>query len=1219
MDSGRATGPVWDDLDGPSVACIAAALQLIPDNIPYLLRLQRLAAIGASLPARNRESKLTPTRIRRLLADPLVSGPGVRSQEDPYDDLYVSEVMFHGGPYRVAQGLTSQSGYTASLILKCAFSPAGRVLPVAYRRKSGILAETILKISDLICVRSELTREVRPPVSKPPTVSVPSQVKLRRLETLVKFTYEELTEILPEGGVDVVRRMGFVPGAHELSMASGTDDGLILTPFLLLDSGVIVVNPGELATALRHFLIVLSDEHGCRNALSELLNRIVAQGASQALEILGAVPIEDGASTISPTMRRIGFRLDSDKSLDLFVLTDDLAGYSPKEPYGNWDTSELQSRLQSLDTAGVSASVESKTLHLMIQQGVGRMSILGLKIGGSSAPCISMSLDELQTLVDLNAADPLFLWQFAKQESQLTESAKVLSYSTLDTFALYRNHDDSFYLSDDQKPHFMFIETDWGLDLRLERQRRLDRHYVLGPEGRNSVEVISLYGTNVAPIYFVASDAEGREMLVETVGPTVWVTRPSDLPRDLEHLSVMVQEALCYWIWQISRLAPDLLINACSGRRTLLVRYFFDDPDKWVQRLSDGSTQESSEIWARPGLNLRDGSLRVNLHVAGFEKINAVDNSADRALLKSIVESMVGVAGSVSANAVDLIVDQLAPFGNKRILHGFLASNVRLRSTSEPARLVQPAVLAITMDEIGQWLGDGRISPGPVVDDERTNALRLIVERCFELVASAVSMLHSENLIEKLIAKDEAIVYRQAFDEKTLPARISCFGETSDLVGELVDKSHRYARASMASRFLIEYVAACPPNGGQDLTLECYDRLLGLAAELISKATLSDAIHHGFSDSKLSMLPSGRLGVSTGDRYQAGARALASSHAEILRRTSLQTPQPTPNASNFVPDEAVEAAMAAEFGFSLTELASGLGELVALGDKNCATEPFVMKEEGVRENLKNELGWSSEKIENFLNRLTLGPRIDFLAVGADSYPWRFNRDHSYVRRPLIRRHGAEGTTLVWGARRTWVTGAYWMNLIYAGRLRASTKPMKSLLGVIRQEENRAFERRVGYVIGEAGCPLVEVSVDKVSGRRIMSVDRKDLGDVDVLGINPEKRIVIVAEAKDFELARVPAELANEVSSLLVGEKSALYKHSRRVDWIRKYLPIVLRHFGVSEVLPGWTVRPVIVTSRDLLSTQILTSEIPVVSIDGLRGWTENLWSSSGNRTRRRKK
>lgn len=81
----------------------------MPTNIHHIGRLQRLAAIGASLPEMPGAARLSPSRLRTLLKHPLVSGPDVRANQDLYDDVYVVEVPFHGEPRRVLQSLTSPS------------------------------------------------------------------------------------------------------------------------------------------------------------------------------------------------------------------------------------------------------------------------------------------------------------------------------------------------------------------------------------------------------------------------------------------------------------------------------------------------------------------------------------------------------------------------------------------------------------------------------------------------------------------------------------------------------------------------------------------------------------------------------------------------------------------------------------------------------------------------------------------------------------------------------------------------------------------------------------------------------------------------------------------------------------------------------------------------------------------------------------------------------
>ncbi|GAA3474588.1 hypothetical protein [Nonomuraea roseola] len=94
----------------------------------------------------------------------------------------------------------------------------------------------------------------------------------------------------------------------------------------------------------------------------------------------------------------------------------------------------------------------------------------------------------------------------------------------------------------------------------------------------------------------------------------------------------------------------------------------------------------------------------------------------------------------------------------------------------------------------------------------------------------------------------------------------------------------------------------------------------------------------------------------------------------------------------------------------------------------------------------------------------------------------------------------------------------------------------------------------------------------------------------------------ILEAKDFEMARNPSELANEADALLRGDKSAAFKIARRAQRIRTHLAPTLNQFTDSPDTRGWTVAPVVVTSRDLVTSRVLTSDVPVLPIHQLTAW-----------------
>lgn len=122
-----------------------------------------------------------------------------------------------------------------------------------------------------------------------------------------------------------------------------------------------------------------------------------------------------------------------------------------------------------------------------------------------------------------------------------------------------------------------------------------------------------------------------------------------------------------------------------------------------------------------------------------------------------------------------------------------------------------------------------------------------------------------------------------------------------------------------------------------------------------------------------------------------------------------------------------------------------------------------------------------------------------------------------------------------------------------------------------------------------------------------------------LGIDPKSRIVFLIEAKDFELARTPAELAGEADSLLRGKKSAVHKHSRRAQGVRDNLTSVLRHFRVTEHSGQWTALPVITISRDLISPRVLDPGLPIVPMPDLKKWVTRQMQDGGKGQRRKRR
>jgi hypothetical protein len=501
-------------------------------------------------------------------------------------------LLDRGGPCLVAQGLTSRCAHTLDLMLRSILGPDGQaVLPTQFVKETQLWAHTALRLSDAMLRRAGLHRGIAPPQRHGDEVFVPGEKTLTALREAVRYRFTDLSHLLRLAG------WGIRPGEHTLTTGPGPDDGLVVKPLLLMEDGLIVANPAELVTALRHELIVQAGLHECRPQLARLLRDQTMRDPSRLLTLCGAVPTGPAQQTGDDLITRRTFTFAEDKILDLAVVMDDLSDYDDTNPAGHWPIRDLGLRVQNvIDPVGPPLPEDARILRLIINEGVGRSSFLGL--ADQRRPVVVTSLSDLQVMAELDGSDPLFLWRFAQAETELHETTHVQPWSALDNYGLYRNCEYSYYVSDDTRPTMLLVKQDHSRALRVEVQQRYDRHDVPSPHRPVYVPVVSVYGTSTAPIYRPLPDVPEVGRLVEVPDVNVWLGacdhEVADGLKDFHHLTV---EAAAFWTWQISTARPDLLPLAASTGE-LYVSLSFDDPSAWQAALDGNPGTESERPWS---------------------------------------------------------------------------------------------------------------------------------------------------------------------------------------------------------------------------------------------------------------------------------------------------------------------------------------------------------------------------------------------------------------------------------------------------------------------------------------------------------------------------------------------------------------------------------------------------------------------------------------------
>ena len=1174
------TERVPSNIDGPGLVAAASGLMLLPENASRLVRLHRLAALGMALDDKQ-TSSIGPNAVRSLLRTDDIGGPGILAQEDPYSEVLVQSISFYGGPYLVSPGSGEHTVADLENLLDAAFRE--QWMPDNLQGPAKQLVLGLLTISDIVLKRADLARGTLPGGSARTPVYVPGSNRLKELSQAAFLSNDEL-DAHSDWLRMVVDTFALDPGELVDPCAGDiTDDRLYTHPFLRLSTGYQLVLPLDLLITIRFHLLRFVRQEG-------ELEKFGRQWRNAAFRrVLRALPYNTSPTVLehNSVMSRYLLPIDSKRDLHIIVATDPLVDWQP-EVWGFYDTHVFLDQLAHLMEPSVRRTYSSAetVLHLVITDSPGRSSFWGIPNLADSDPVLMARSDDLEIMLHHEPDGPLGLLLFAEAVDR--RPAQSMNTSILDEFSSYNDHEKSFYFTDDTPATFTLFQVADGLQPRKTYFKETDRHGVIPPLKQPSILQIRRRYTRDAPeIYVIEPHHSYIGYVIEYGIRKVFVTFGLD---GAEHIGVELDllECVAYWV-------RECVINteSQSALTTTELVIKLEDPEAW----------RTSSEWSRS-----QPAIRVSPTTRGFtleltetfvSLLQEKENSAERELVSALLLSLFGLAHP----DLGMALSKIAPLGAKRMLNSFSQNtDPDMLANNLPRPLTgHGQVMAQLLDELGQWLrspAGGKFQIKNYAGPARNELLNSAVSHLFNILETEIAAYDRRLLLDFLIAQNEALSHDAKFNTIMLESRLACFGENSHTVQELVEHRNENMSSHRANRFLIEYVAAQPPTGTDRIEVRDYYRLLSVAKELIDRATASDFLRYDIADFQVSILPSGRLGLSRNGEITTAMEIYAT---ESSQRTiqSAQNERPIAEAEAFDYAEFIDrssGAMRAEFGFTLHELRAVCGGLLDIAIADQVTR--IDRSEATSKIVENAV-LPASTVNAVLDKITLTPRASFLDIKEDAWPWRYNRDSSYIRRPLVQ----QGSELVFGFRSIYHLGPYWLDNLLSGRLqgKAKTTEMQRCITEARRRINDEFAHSVARRFQTLGMET-RMSVIKIGKKRITDPNGQDLGDIDVLAYHPESRSILAVEAKDFEIARTPAEMSNELEKLFLGKKKkkpTVELHQQRIEWLRANFTDVTEELGIKAEGAPCKLIGLIVTSDPLITPLVKVSSLPVIPFDDI--------------------
>jgi hypothetical protein len=1209
-----------DPFDPLDLLQITGALQLCPENVHNAIRIEALGHAAACMEWQEGKPQISNHRLNQILNTPPVSQSNLKAYEDPSNNLFTESFSFFGGQYIVFPGTDADTIYTLKNLLSSLFFNKSFDGKAALKNEIYKKARCILLISDYLAKELDFKRNMSI-TDGDGDVSIPYDLHAKK--TMVTLSHAQMAAILE--GVPVTTLAPFLTtvGSLTLDQYDIFNSPLLISPIVEHQENYVVVFPWMLLSSLRlHILQTISLAGDLEILASSCLDSLDLT-VTESFFTMDWMPHQITLPTpdYGINYRSELWQFDSDKACCVVLYSDNFANINFEMIYDAAEDETINQIIEKYlceleEFIFLNFSDRFNELFfLIVFETSGRIFSVGLSGNGldSNPTLLILGGANLERIALCEAGNNLALYNFAQANNKLKEQVFVMPPSIIGEYYLYRQHKNSYYINDEKFPDTLILGTEFGKELREEIAEKFDVHAVLYHDGSSYIDVINVHNSREYPIYTPRRSLIKRdiELFVET-DQAFWITADNSIKNDARLSEIhpspaLMIDFLSYWLWAFRSDFSDIN-STFSNNRVINIFVTYNFESDWS---SPPAAEDPYLSWVTSQENY---SIELTIHPGIKSVIDGPSNAGELACMGLVLEAIADLwnqdnkkeaAKSLTERIVSLLEEHQKPLKKKLISIDANRHPQLIPVSGISYPLIQEYEIGLVLDEIGFYcckeLG---LPPGGISHNEIVPILNKIVGFLYQKLVSIVSSLSPEFLLEFLILRYEALVSERSNRKLTFPTREACFGETEQLINSFTKEISGLNDAARTLRFIIEYVATCPPSGFRKISLGALYELMAVSSEIIERGFQSDLLKYGLVELDYEILNSGRLGYDHEKLKSAQEQYFHIYSQERLRSSQKAFPKwwrkttETENPSDYIKN--INQVFLSEYGFNLKDLALITGELGNIAADYHRTHYARVNKEELTEGLSNTLGWRKEKTNRILDFLFLLPRDDFLSPpnpfhGTDVYPWRFSRSLSYIRRPLIVSCEGDDQYVYWGLRHLFESSEYILDKTNNGNLKTyyNSPEMRSWIGIQKSNAGKVFVDDIMGSLSAVPDLIADDHVKKINKDRI-GHPGDFLGDIDILLINPSKKDVYVIECKDFLVAKTPYEMHREIEELVIGEKSTVRKHSKRSAWVEGHLNSVLQAYGCSP-LGIWKAHPLIVVSHELMSPYFKTSSIPIVS------------------------
>ncbi|MEO5643966.1 MAG: hypothetical protein ABIQ40_20310 [Bacteroidia bacterium] len=1149
-----------------------AAMQLLPQNHGKNLRLEELTRLAV---VNLNESKF-PLPLEEFKEVIQAEFPESLHEDRPVN-LFTENAMFIGGNYIVFPGVFEGGAGLLNNLLKSVLLNKEDEIPDAFIKEAQEGVLLILCLANYAAEQCNLTRNVfEKPLSN--ALAFPESNQLELFKNALTFTEDQIKEQCKLSGIDSNIVSQFIIDINDPALRSESPalSPLMIKPLIKLGDEYIFLQPISTVECLVNFIWEEAQKHQCYDTVLQLyhdwqwieLQQLCFQ--MQWWDIGIELPALSKDIACRETI--LGFdlnkvvylcfiekrgdylRTEVDYSTATQPSADTLALCEPLEKRKNEIQFHLKKELGN-------SSLEIFTLYIFSE--VGCPQFFSLPSPSNDQVALWFRLSELKRIVQLEDPDPLLLWKFAKNHTEVFHECEIVNLGgMLDLFVLYLGNEYTLWPVNEERPEEIRIMPGCSSSYSQYSIQKRDEHLAPFPTENDIIYKPVYNHSEYAPFYMEVWDSIPSPILLEDFPISIWFLNDQ---KDTQHeqLINMHLEMLAFWLWKLGAHVKQYFDNY-DRKQPLVVKVVFESRFKKEMRPSEIPELLLEQIIIPISGKHPEITIIIPLELAHWyaKPHNAGESYVIWNFLQHIIQD--GTEQNAKMN-LKKIIDQVIPLGPAKMASMLGTNNIILEARYLPAfRPIQQYDTSFIKINLIR-LYNVSVNPEDLLSNEsKKNLCTDIGEKLFKSLCEKLKSFELHELLPFLLGFHEACVQQKAIRILDLPARIACLGSFNEQVTTLMIKEQDRVKTALALRCLIELIVAYDPMPGKrSPNFDEIDEMIAMMYEVISWRTLSDGIHLGLYDPDITLLACGRIGVDYSNMNSSfvpftNARANIELNQYNKNYESLFE-SPIENIDERMSPETteIEQAFITDWGVGLVRLNDFAIDLVNLVRRSNVSVIGIEEKDLRIELKKTKFNWNDIEITSALKVLSLvsGWDIDAPPPGyrlQDTHPWHYRRPLSFLRKPIARLVKDDKVFYYWSYRHLFASIDNIVFMLFEGTLWVPEEgAINKLVAKVRDKKGGKFRNHVVQWLKEnTSLEVIPYEIKIRPGARLNA--HKNLGDIDIMVVDHEHKIIFCIECKNTVDSRSVHEIKTEIDKY-IGRKEGdglIQKHVNRYAWLK---------------------------------------------------------------------